>query len=56
MADPTLQTFCCVQNNLTRPGADTIFQFRSGPYNAVCIIFSLCGIAGAIYQVLTDLN
>ncbi|CAL8137348.1 unnamed protein product [Orchesella dallaii] len=52
MADPTLQTFCCIQTNMTRPGADTLVRFRSGPYNAVCILFSVFGILGAIYQIL----
>lgn len=51
MADPTLQTFCCIQSNMTRPGADAMVRFRSGPYNGVCIVFSIFGILGAIYQV-----
>ena len=51
MADPTLQTFCCIRSNETRLGADAILKFRTGPYNIVCIVSSMLGILGAVYQV-----
>lgn len=51
MASATIETFCCMESNIT-PKVLTRLQFNSMPYNVVCIMSSLMGMAGAIYQVL----
>lgn len=50
MADPTIQTFCCHWPNVTDTSVKLMLEFNSGSYNAVCLISSLVGICGALYQ------
>jgi hypothetical protein len=51
MADPSIQTFCCLKPGYENPSITAMFEFNSKPYNIVCLLSSLFGMAGAIYQV-----
>lgn len=55
MASPTIETFCCMASRV-EPSILTGLQFHSGPYNIVCVISSLLGMLGAVYQVLPTLS
>ncbi|KAF5307956.1 hypothetical protein FQR65_LT06523 [Abscondita terminalis] len=57
MADPTIQTFCCYNNdiNITCALENTLKisnQFNTSIYNAICLFSSTLGIVGAVYQIL----
>lgn len=52
MADPVIQTFCCVK--VAKKSSSAYFammEFNSTPYNIVCLLSSIIGILGASYQV-----
>lgn len=51
MASATIETFCCMASKI-EPGILTKMEFQPLPYNIVCIISSLFGMLGAVYQVL----
>ncbi|KFM82777.1 G-protein coupled receptor 143, partial [Stegodyphus mimosarum] len=51
MASPTIETFCCVASS-SEPSIVMRLQFHYTPYNIVCVLSSLLGILGAIYQIL----
>lgn len=51
MADPTIQTFCCHSNNDSDMSTVVMKQFNTNAYNIVCMVSSIMGILGAIYQV-----
>ncbi|XP_042904101.1 G-protein coupled receptor 143 [Parasteatoda tepidariorum] len=51
MASATLETFCCMSVQV-EPELLLRLPFQSIPYNIVCIISSLLGMIGAVYQVL----
>ena len=50
MSSPIVESLCCVPeaSDLTEYFLST---FRTKEYNIVCLVASLLGIAGAIYQV-----
>ncbi|XP_051174743.1 G-protein coupled receptor 143-like [Leptopilina boulardi] len=52
MADPTIQTFCCHSNNNSDMTTIIMQKFNTDAYNIVCMVSSIMGILGAIYQVL----
>ncbi|KAG8036207.1 hypothetical protein G9C98_004787 [Cotesia typhae] len=52
MADPTIQTFCCKHNNNTDMAIIIMQEFNTDVYNVVCMLSSIIGIIGAIYQIL----
>ncbi|CAG5089917.1 Similar to GPR143: G-protein coupled receptor 143 (Homo sapiens) [Cotesia congregata] len=52
MADPTIQTFCCKHNNNTDMAIIIMQEFNTDAYNVVCMLSSIIGIIGAIYQIL----
>ncbi|XP_047115821.1 G-protein coupled receptor 143-like [Schistocerca piceifrons] len=60
MADPTIQTLCCHQQNSTDRSVAIMYEFNTNTYNSVCLFSSLIGIFGAIYQMIprkeTSLN
>lgn len=51
MADPTIQTFCCHNRIRSPPAVRLMSEFNTDGYIVVCIISSVFGIAGAIYQI-----
>ncbi|KAG8170766.1 hypothetical protein JTE90_029436 [Oedothorax gibbosus] len=51
MSSATVETFCCMSSDL-EPSIITHFQYQSLTYNIVCVISSVLGMLGAIYQVL----
>ncbi|XP_058453188.1 G-protein coupled receptor 143-like [Malaya genurostris] len=51
MADPTIQTFCCHNRIRSPPAVKLMSEFNTDGYIVVCIISSVFGIAGAIYQI-----
>jgi hypothetical protein len=51
MADPTIQTFCCHRPNRSDSSVTVLMEFHSDLYNNVCVVSSLLGIVGAMYQV-----
>lgn len=51
MADPTLQTFCCHHTNKSDMALVIMQEFNRDAYNIVCIVSSVIGMLGAIYQV-----
>lgn len=51
MADPTIQTFCCHRPNRSDSSVNVLMEFHSHLYNSVCVVSSLLGIGGAMYQV-----
>lgn len=51
MASATIETFCCMTSDV-EPSILSHLQFQSLPYNIVCVISSVCGMIGALYQVL----
>jgi ocular albinism type 1 protein len=51
MADPTIQTFCCHRPNRSDSTVNLLMELDSDLYNSVCVVSSLLGIAGAVYQV-----
>lgn len=51
MSDPTIQTFCCHHTGNKEDVAVKIMnEFNTDSYNAVCLVSSIIGIFGAIYQ------
>ncbi|XP_011143029.1 G-protein coupled receptor 143 isoform X2 [Harpegnathos saltator] len=52
MADPTLQTFCCHHTNKSDMALIIMQEFNRDAYNIVCMVSSVIGIFGAIYQIL----
>lgn len=52
MADPTLQTFCCHHTNKTDIALVIMQEFNRNAYNTVCMVSSIIGMLGAIYQIL----
>lgn len=51
MADPTLQTFCCHHANKSDIALVIMQEFNKNAYNIVCMVSSMIGMIGAIYQV-----
>lgn len=51
MSDPIIQTFCCRHNNKSDISIVIMKEFNTNMYNNVCMISSIIGILGAIYQV-----
>ncbi|XP_063596640.1 G-protein coupled receptor 143-like [Penaeus indicus] len=51
MASPTIESLCCLSST-NAFSKDFLIDFQSVPYNAISILASLFGMAGAIYQVL----
>jgi ocular albinism type 1 protein len=51
MADPTIQTFCCHRPNRSDSHVNVLMEFHSDLYSKVCVVSSVLGIVGAIYQV-----
>ncbi|XP_058819996.1 G-protein coupled receptor 143-like [Topomyia yanbarensis] len=51
MADPTIQTFCCHNRIRSPPAVKLMSEFNTDGYIVVCIVSSVFGIAGAIYQI-----
>ncbi|KXJ82904.1 hypothetical protein RP20_CCG010206 [Aedes albopictus] len=51
MADPTIQTFCCHNRIRSPPAVKLMSEFNTDGYIVVCIVSSVLGIAGAIYQI-----
>lgn len=51
MADPTLQTFCCHYTNRTDKTIMIMQEFNTDAYNTVCMLSSIMGMIGAVYQV-----
>lgn len=51
MADPTIQTFCCHHSNRSDMAIVIMQEFNTDVYNIVCMLSSLIGILGAVYQV-----
>ncbi|XP_032688403.1 G-protein coupled receptor 143-like [Odontomachus brunneus] len=52
MADPTLQTFCCHHTNKSDMALIIMQEFNRDVYNIVCMVSSVIGMLGAIYQIL----
>ncbi|XP_044755545.1 G-protein coupled receptor 143-like [Coccinella septempunctata] len=52
MADPTMQTFCCHRGNGTDVSLTLMKNLNTDIYNTICIISSILGILGALYQIL----
>ncbi|KAK9504025.1 hypothetical protein O3M35_010468 [Rhynocoris fuscipes] len=52
MADPSIQTFCCHKPHFGNPSVLLMSEFDSTPYNSVCLVSSLLGCFGAVYQML----
>ncbi|XP_063596458.1 G-protein coupled receptor 143-like [Penaeus indicus] len=51
MASPTIESLCCLSST-NAFSKDFLIDFQSVPYNAISILASLFGMAGAIYQIL----
>ena len=51
MADPTIQTFCCHNRIRSPPAIKLMSEFDTDGYIVVCLVSSIFGIAGAVYQV-----
>ncbi|XP_049281468.1 G-protein coupled receptor 143-like isoform X1 [Anopheles funestus] len=51
MADPTIQTFCCHNRIRSPPAIKLMSEFDTDGYIVVCLVSSVFGIAGAIYQI-----
>ncbi|PSN32913.1 hypothetical protein C0J52_20824 [Blattella germanica] len=56
MADPTIQTFCCHPPNRSSSNVNVLIEFHSDTYNTICLVSSIFGIIGAIYQILPRRN
>lgn len=54
MADPTFQMLCCRNANFSKNFSNTIDEFDTDIYNKCCIISSLIGILGSMYQVSSE--
>ncbi|KAL1132346.1 hypothetical protein AAG570_010302 [Ranatra chinensis] len=52
MSDPSIQTFCCHKPGIETLSLSIMSEFNSTSYNVVCLISSVIGIVGAIYQML----
>lgn len=52
MADPSIQTFCCHKPRMGNPSVSLMSEFNSTTYNIVCLVSSVLGCLGAIYQVI----
>lgn len=52
MSDPSIQTLCCHSPVRGNPSISVMTEFNSVPFNVVCLLSSLAGIGGAIYQML----
>lgn len=53
MADPTIQIFCCRHSNKSSDMSLVLIQeFNTDMYNTVCMLSSIIGILGSIYQVI----
>uniref|UniRef100_A0A023F147 Putative g-protein coupled receptor n=1 Tax=Triatoma infestans TaxID=30076 RepID=A0A023F147_TRIIF len=52
MADPSIQTFCCHKPRMGNPSVSLMSEFNSTTYNIVCLVSSILGCLGAIYQML----
>ncbi|XP_060810849.1 G-protein coupled receptor 143 [Amyelois transitella] len=52
MSDPTIQTFCCHHTGNTEDIAVKIMnEFNTDSYNIVCLVSSIIGIFGSLYQI-----
>lgn len=51
MADPTIQTFCCHHRANADSAVKLMAEFNTESYIIVCLVSSLIGISGSIYQV-----
>lgn len=53
MADPLIQTFCCrPPDRGSDPSLSVTLEFDSASYSTICLISSIFGIFGSVYQVL----
>uniref|UniRef100_A0A8D8SLS7 G-protein coupled receptor 143 n=1 Tax=Cacopsylla melanoneura TaxID=428564 RepID=A0A8D8SLS7_9HEMI len=52
MADPSIQAFCCHDPDSKISSVKLMSEFNSPRYNTVCLISSVIGICGAVYQLL----
>ncbi|KAI5717004.1 hypothetical protein M8J76_016012 [Diaphorina citri] len=52
MADPSIQAFCCHDPDSKISSVKLMSEFNSSQYNTVCLISSIIGICGAVYQLL----
>lgn len=52
MADPTVETFCCLRSPEVSESMNLLLDFNSDSYNTVCLVSSSIGMVGAIYQIL----
>ena len=51
MADPTIQTLCCKHTSDSDIGLTIMQELDTNAYNTVCLVSSIVGVIGAIYQV-----
>ncbi|XP_065215605.1 G-protein coupled receptor 143-like [Planococcus citri] len=56
MTDPLMPAFCCKQPSKWTKFYDMMVEIDSDPYNYICMLSSLCGIGGAIYQILPQIS
>lgn len=54
MADPSIQTYCCQRALDFNPSYKLMNEFNTDRFNMVCLLSSLIGISGAIYQVINE--
>ncbi|XP_014244129.1 G-protein coupled receptor 143-like isoform X2 [Cimex lectularius] len=52
MFDPSIQTFCCYKAGVPSPSLAVMLELNSRSYNTVCLVSSIIGCIGAIYQLL----
>lgn len=52
MADPTVETFCCLRTPELSDSMNLLLEFNSDSYNRLCLASSSIGMVGAIYQIL----
>ena len=52
MADPTVETFCCLRTPELSDSMNLLMEFNSDSYNRLCLASSSVGMVGAIYQIL----
>jgi hypothetical protein len=53
MADPTIQTFCCHNRNHSDSAVKLMAEFNKDSFIIVCMVSSIIGVIGSIYQVLS---